>query len=1426
MLNISLESSPEPGSVDFLPDSGSACGVVGELTFEAAPDEIKDEFAHEELSQPINFRFGNDKVLSSRTAVRAVDTDVVFVILPGVYTPFIVGMDILKGSSLNFCENSLTVFGAKLPLRQQKRMFTVDGARFIAAARQCFELYLNEDVFELDNYPSEFFEENKTIYEKLDVPALLKKSNITKLHARHLHCTASQLEARYKMILTELNEDDRKTFKRLAHEVTTECKICAQRKKPHASAATGNIVKIKKPGVVSADTIFVHVGGKKIAIIHFVDVHTKYSTAVLCKGSMPTAKDTIRGLIDFHSRVGYMPHALYTDNGAEFINKLVQKFCADNGIMHTKAPAGIHRSNGFVESHNFVLKRILYTLSLADYSSVYLLHVTDLLNAALLAKNAHVRSVGFSSYFQVHGREPHWGIVANIEAPDDYVEQHRALLAAASKLTNIEAELQDLHSVLTGSQHRPFEAFEQGERVYVLPPDLKYNDLGKPRWQPAQIVGLVPTSKRLVVQFSDGVLANVHSSRTRKVVDIEGVDFLTGDPVAADEYKDDETTRTTDVLTKEDDEFFAPPTRFTVSEPGPNKNKNVDLLKTTDPGSSTNIDLLGSTSNKKVKTIDMEKLDPKVYSKPLEVPTSSEEWASQKDDYSVRELRWITKHLGLNLANGRKPMIDRISSHFAIQQHQNILFADVDCMFPHFANLVDSSELPEACMVHLVSLGLGDYYDLLRTQADATHHPGDNIFRTLTDTLHNADRDRVSHIVTRSNVAKVPHFKFERGFDVAPFLLKPHQSAVPCKAGDFVPRNGILVAFCLHKDVDPSVIKQILDPKSKGGIPINLPIEMLTKGTIELPFSFFVENDLVELLFGALSSEFGALRQWKTYEVRLKTDFPNQKYLTSRIIWAIKIDLQTRMLKRVKCRFVPRGFYQNDRRAPAVRKDISTVCQESLILSLACYCRPENSSWKIRITDYKNAFLQGELLDEKLQVKCEWPELSDVPDEYLAQVREIIGYKPGTLMNFLVPCYGLIDAPRNWHRTLTKSFRQKGFVEAKSDPGMWLLYTRKGEIWSPPTDLSQSPDAVLNDRRESVPPLPSDVTLEGIADLHVDDALTMGSEAFYKVFDAASARFKIGEAEDEPVNDPSWSFTYCGRHITRNLEKDGKHIALDQEAYARGMIQIPVPKDMKLSDTLEPDAHSEYRQLLGRVSWLAYRTRPDIAFDTWVSSKASASPTWTDALALNKLARRASHDRGIELRLGPTTGTLRVIALPDCSYNRTDPSAATVAGQICGLTDYTATVNNDLVTQGRFSDDAAPVKSYRFIPVYWRSSEIKRRVDNVYEGELFAARAAYNFATYVHALATELKLCKNIVPLVYCDNHGVVKAVKSNNRLKTPRLNVEFATIRRLFTDNEFMLAHIPTELNIGDALTKTKSPLTELLKKTLQTERIWLPEI
>jgi hypothetical protein len=508
-----------------------------------------------------------------------------------------------------------------------------------------------------------------------------------------------------------------------------------------------------------------------------------------------------------------------------------------------------------------------------------------------------------------------------------------------------------------------------------------------------------------------------------------------------------------------------------------------------------------------------------------------------------------------------------------------------------------------------------------------------------------------------------------------------------------------------------------------------------------------------------------------------------------------------------------------------VRKDISTVCQESLILALTSYCRPENSSWKIRLTDYKNAFLQGDLLDEKLQVKCEWPELADVPDQYLQQVRDIMGYKPGSLMNFLVPCYGLIDAPRNWHRTLTKQFREKTFTEARSDPGLWLLYTKNGKIWQPPAETGDM-DAVLKEQKETIAPIPKGVVLEGIVCLHVDDALSLGSSRFYETFDAASAAFQIGESEDEPTRESSWSFTYCGRHVTRKIEKDGKHIILDQEAYARDMIQIPVPRDMKLSDALQSDTHSEYRQLLGRVSWLAYRARPDLAFDTWVSSKASASPTWTDALALNKLARRASHDRGIELRLGPTSGPLRVVTLPDCSFNRNDVDAPTVAGQICGLTNYAATIDNDLVTQSRFTDDLPPVTAHSFVPVYWRATEIKRRVDNVYEGELFAMRAAYNFAIYLSALATELMLVSDIPPLVFCDNMGVVKAIKSNNRLKTPRLNVEFATIRRLYTDNSFMLAHIATDLNIGDVFTKPKSPLIPSLKKVLQSRTIWIPEI
>ena len=116
-----------------------------------------------------------------------------------------------------------------------------------------------------------------------------------------------------------------------------------------------------------------------------------------------------------------------------------------------------------------------------------------------------------------------------------------------------------------------------------------------------------------------------------------------------------------------------------------------------------------------------------------------------------------------------------------------------------------------------------------------------------------------------------------------------------------------------------------------GRVKLNLSPEQLCKGFVELPYSWFEENNLVPVLKAALEKQVKALINNKTFNV---VPTPEDKQLmSSRIIIGVKTTSDG-YLKRVKCRYVPRGFKASDYRAGYLRKDSEVCTPEGLCLML------------------------------------------------------------------------------------------------------------------------------------------------------------------------------------------------------------------------------------------------------------------------------------------------------------------------------------------------------------------------------------------------------------------------------------------------------------------------------------------------------------
>eukprot|EP00971_Amphidinium_carterae_P271686 5391118-Amphidinium_carterae.1 len=108
------------------------------------------------------------------------------------------------------------------------------------------------------------------------------------------------------------------------------------------------------------------------------------------------------------------------------------------------------------------------------------------------------------------------------------------------------------------------------------------------------------------------------------------------------------------------------------------------------------------------------------------------------------------------------------------------------------------------------------------------------------------------------------------------------------------------------------------------------------------------------------------------------------------------------------------------------------------------------------------------------------------------------------------------------------------------------------------------------------------------------------------------------------------------------------------EELNEGLIPKNVPPD---GDRLNPEFHTEYRSVLGKLNWLQSRTQFHISYAFSRLASASAAPTVKDMKELNKAVRLVK-TRPQRMYYWRLQGKLRLLAYPDASYrNNADHSS-------------------------------------------------------------------------------------------------------------------------------------------------------------------------
>ena len=172
---------------------------------------------------------------------------------------------------------------------------------------------------------------------------------------------------------------------------------------------------------------------------------------------------------------------------------------------------------------------------------------------------------------------------------------------------------------------------------------------------------------------------------------------------------------------------------------------------------------------------------------------------------------------------------------------------------------------------------------------------------------------------------------------------------------------------------------------------------------------------------------------------------------------------------------------------------------------------------------------------------------------------------PGIIWRQKKPCYGLADASRGFHLSLTGKLTDLGCETTHLDPAFFTFQQTQCE------NFDKEP--------------------AGIIVSHVDDILHTGTNHFDKsVMGPLKKAFKFGSEEEE-------EFRYVGMKITQFDDK----IVVDYDHYLN-TIEVPDVKDFdaECGKLLCPEGQTEYRSVVAKLNTVGYQCRPDMIFDTKV----------------------------------------------------------------------------------------------------------------------------------------------------------------------------------------------------------------------------------
>ncbi|UYV75824.1 hypothetical protein LAZ67_13001446 [Cordylochernes scorpioides] len=432
---------------------------------------------------------------------------------------------------------------------------------------------------------------------------------------------------------------------------------------------------------------------------------------------------------------------------------------------------------------------------------------------------------------------------------------------------------------------------------------------------------------------------------------------------------------------------------------------------------------------------------------------------------------------------------------------------------------------------------------------------------------------------------------------------------------------------------------------------------------------------------------------------------------------------------RYKARLVAKGFTQ--RRGIDYNEVYTPVSSFETIRLLTAIATEKD--WFIDQFDVKSAYLHGTLNET---IYMEQPECFKKPGEenLFCKLKKSI--------------YGLKQSGRCWNKFLNKQLHEIGFQRNPIDPSIYEVELEEGKF---------------------------------ILSIYVDD--------IFAISENQAARNKCRE-----LLNSSFEVKYLGpiSHmlgVSFKKSEDGS-MTLSQSNYIEELLQrfrlqdakgVSTPMETNLDLRVRKNGNSNerfpYRELIGGLSYLSQRTRPDIAYAVGILSRYCDNYTREHWEAGKRVLRylKSTKDFGITYRY---TGK-PLIAFSDASWASDIVDRKGVSGHL-------------IILAGA--------------PIIWRSTKQTVTALSTMESEYIALSSAVKDITWVRNLMEQLKMSSLICgeTKVFCDNQAAISHAENYiDKSKTRHFAVKYHFVREKISEEAIELFYTPSAENPADFLTK-----------------------